>query len=75
MKEVHNNVGPGMINFDYGVELPFSINTFYHLPEVGDLFLFPAWLTHHVFAFKADVERISVSGNIIFNYDQPKDTA
>ena len=76
MQGVHNNTGPGMINFDYGiVELPFSISTYFELPEVRDLYIFPAWLTHHVFAFKADVERISVSANIIFNYDQPKDTA
>ena len=35
-----------------------------HFPEVGDLFIFPAWLKHYVAPFKADVERISVSGNI-----------
>ena len=44
----------------------FSNNCFRHLPEVGDLFIFPAWLIHHVYAFKSDVERISVSGNIEF---------
>ena len=69
MEGVHNNAGPGTINFDYGVEMSFSINTFYKLPEVGDLFIFPAWLTHYVHAFKSDVERISVSGNIEFKYD------
>ena len=57
---------PGHINFDYGVQLPFSNNCFRHLPEVGDLFIFPAWLKHHVYSFKADVERISVSGDIFF---------
>ena len=69
-KGVHNNVGPGMIVFDYGIAMPFSINVFSKLPEVGDLFIFPAWLTHYVHAFKSDVERISVSGNIIFKYDK-----
>ena len=34
------------------------------MPEVGDLIIFPAWLQHHVNSFKADVERISVSGNL-----------
>ena len=68
MRGIHNNIGPGMINFDYGVELPFSISKFEYLPEVGDLFIFPAWLQHHVFAFKSDVERISVSGNLTFSY-------
>ena len=57
---------PGMISFEYGVELPFTNNSFRQLPNVGDCFIFPAWLTHHVYSFKADVERISVSGNIEF---------
>ena len=67
---VHNNLGPGMIEFDYGADLPFNISSFSYLPDVGDLFIFPAWLKHHVFAFKSDVERISVSGNINFKYKE-----
>jgi len=63
-KGVRNNPGPGMIVFDYGAELPYSINTYYKMPSTGSLFIFPAWLTHYVHAFKSDVERISVSGNI-----------
>ena len=62
-----NYIGAGMINFEYGMDLPFSISKFEYLPEVGDLFIFPAWLQHHVYAFKSDVERISVSGNITFS--------
>ena len=69
-KGVQNNVGPGMIVFDYGIAMPFSINVFSKMPSVGDLFIFPAWLTHYVHAFKSDVERISVSGNIDFKYDK-----
>ena len=69
MQGVHNNVGPGMIIFDYGQNLPFSINAFNKLPSVGDVFIFPAWLKHYVHAFKSDVERISVSGNVTFKYD------
>ena len=61
--------GPGTINFDFGVNMPFSINTFFKFPEVRDILIFPAWLTHYVHAFKSDVERISVSGNITFKYD------
>jgi hypothetical protein len=61
---IRNNPGPGMICFDYGSELPYSINTYYKLPSTGTLFMFPSWLTHHVHAFQSDVERISVSGNI-----------
>ena len=68
-EDLHNNSGPGTINFDYGIEMPLSINTFSKFPRVGDIFVFPAWLTHYVHAFKSDVERISVSGNIIFSHD------
>ena len=70
MQGVYNNVGPGMIEFDYGTDLPFNISSFFHLPNECDLFIFPAWLKHHVFAFKSDVERISVSGNINFKYKE-----
>ena len=70
MQGVHNNEGPGMIVFDYGIDMPLSIGSYSTLPRVGDLFIFPAWLTHYVHAFKSDVERISVSGNIEFNYDK-----
>ena len=33
-------------------------------PEVGDMYIFPAWLKHYVSPFKSDCTRISVSGNI-----------
>tara|TARA_R100001244_G_scaffold120489_2_gene90112 strand:- start:1267 stop:1770 length:504 start_codon:yes stop_codon:yes gene_type:complete len=72
-KGVHNNVGPGVINFDFGIELPFSISRFFRMPEVRDIFIFPAWLVHYVHAFKSDVERISVSGNIKFLYKAEDD--
>ena len=65
----HNNAGPGMIVFDYGVQVLFTITRYCKLPEVGDLYIFPAWLPHYVHAFKSNVERISVSGNIKFLYD------
>ena len=70
MKGVHRNIGPGMINFSHGEEMPFCINQSSKMPEVGDLYIFPAWLTHYVHAFKSDVERISVSGNIVFKYEK-----
>ena len=66
---VHATTGPGTINFNYGIEMPFLIDTFFKFPEVRDILIFPAWLTHYVHAFKSDVERISVSGNIKFKYD------
>ena len=65
-KHIHNNAGPGTISFDIGPDLPFYIAAHDMLPTVGQTFIFPAWLSHHVLAFKSDVERISVSGNIVF---------
>ena len=64
--EVEHGKGPGLLYFDYGEQLPFSVKTFGKYPEKGDLFLFPGWLMHHVHDFKSDVERISVSGNVMF---------
>jgi len=61
----HNNTGPGTIIFDIGPKSPFSISSFAKFPQEGDLLIFPAWLPHFVHAFKSDVERISVSGNIL----------
>ena len=70
LRRIQNTIGlqsfPGHISFDYGVQLPFSKNCFRHFPVVGDLFIFPSWLDHHVYSFKADAERISVSGNVEF---------
>ena len=69
-KDEHNNAGPGMICFDFGQEMSFSISRMSVMPEVGQAFIFPAWLVHHVYAFKSNVERISVAGNISFKYDR-----
>ena len=69
----HRNEGPGMILFDYGMDMPFSRSRIRHMPKTGDAFIFPAWLVHHVHAFKSDVERISVSGNIILNKKATKE--
>ena len=65
-KHEHNNAGPGMIQFNLGPEMPLSVTNVGFMPKVGDIVIFPAWLTHHVNAFKSDVERISVSGNLNF---------
>ena len=34
------------------------------IPSVGDLYLFPAWLTHLVYPFRGDGERVSYSFNL-----------
>ena len=57
---------PGNVYFDYGEQLPFCVKSFGKYPQKGDLFLFPGWVMHHVHDFKSDVERISVSGNVMF---------
>ena len=69
MEGVRNNDGPGTINFTYGigVELPFSICSYSIIPATKDVFIFPAWLMHYAHAFKSDIERISISGNLVFN--------
>jgi len=56
--------GPGGISFLYGEGNRQAITYQAHFPKEKDLFIFPAWLKHFVAPFKADVERISVSGNI-----------
>jgi len=60
VKENKETAGPGMIMFDSGMSF---------LPKVGDIVIFPSGLQHHVPAFKSEVKRISVSGNIKFKYD------
>jgi hypothetical protein len=72
---------PGSITFQFGFpnktlplnndivetlnELISPIYTFNHLPLVGEMFIFPAYLTHQVEAFNTpDAERISIAGNI-----------
>ena len=60
--------GPGGIAWLYGEQIQEAyINVVTHLPETGDLFIFPASLRHWVFPFKSKVERVSVSGNIFMN--------
>jgi hypothetical protein len=46
-----------------------SISLVHQMPEENDIYIFPADLRHWVFPFKSKVERISVSGNILFDQD------
>ena len=59
-------IGPAGISFFYGQGDRQYVNIVQHLPKSGDMFIFPASLQHWVFPFKSKVERISVSGNVIF---------
>jgi len=55
--------GPGAISFTYGESQKYSIYTKSVFPQEGDLFIFPATLTHFVCPFMCNEERISISSN------------
>jgi len=59
------SAGPGGITFIYGDTEDRCISSHSVFPEEGDMYIFPAWLKHWVYPFKADCTRISVSGNVI----------
>ena len=68
LKEEHKKFngtggGPGAIAFTYGESQPFSINHKHYFPQEGELFIFPATLTHYVSSFVCKEERISISAN------------
>lgn len=71
-KEYKNNIttssGPGTLNFNYGDGLPQYINSNSFFPEKGDFFIFPSRLQHWVHPFKSDITRISIAGNMEFQY-------
>jgi uncharacterized protein (TIGR02466 family) len=60
---VANSGVPGSITFNYGENLSNNNFTYSFFPEIGDFFIFPAWLEHYVFPFKSTEERISLSAN------------
>jgi len=62
-KFVGHGGGPGTISFYYGANQPHSIAQMDFFPEEGDLFIFPAPLTHFVAPFMSEGERISMSAN------------
>ena len=55
--------GPGSISFTYGESQKYSISQKDSFPQEGDLFIFPATLTHFVAPFMSQGERISISAN------------
>ena len=40
------------------------VNAITHTPVTGQMFVFPSWLSHEVQAFKSDVTRVSMAGNL-----------
>jgi len=68
LKEEHkkfkgNGGGPGSVAFTYGEDRAYTPNSQYFFPQEGDLFIFPATLTHFVAPFLSKGERISMSAN------------
>ena len=68
LKEEHKKFtgtggGPGSLSFTYGEFQPHAISNRVFFPEEGDLFIFPATLTHFVAPFLSKGERISMSAN------------
>ncbi len=65
IKNTVANTRPGSINFMYTLGTgKYHINQHTFMPEVGDIFIFPASLHHYVNHFQSEGERISVSGNV-----------
>ena len=55
----------GDIHFMCGQAAKFSGHNFQATPKVGDIFLFPSWLSHGVYPFRTpNQERRSISFNI-----------
>ena len=72
LKEEHKKFtgtgpGPGALSFTYGEYQLYTISSRSFFPEEGDLFMFPATLTHFVAPFLCKGERISLSANFKLN--------
>jgi len=71
-KTIARSPHPGSIQFIYGQSARFLSTLHNFRPKTGDLFIFPAYLTHYVTPFKSDVVRISMSGNVNISIDTSK---
>ena len=59
-----NTPSAGRIEFQFGnVGMPYSSGGYIRTPQEKTIFLFPAALSHQVYPFQADTERVSVSVN------------
>ena len=58
-----NTPSAGKIEFSFGSHIDFGKSGVMFTPKEKQIFLFPAKLNHHVYPFKSNVERISVSCN------------
>ena len=42
----------------------FSKHSYMAKPQIGDLYIFPSWLSHQVYPFRSEGERRSMAFNI-----------
>ena len=62
--KVSNTPSAGRIEFQFGnVGMPYSSGGYIRTPEEKKIFFFPAALSHMVYPFQADAERVSMSVN------------
>jgi hypothetical protein len=62
--KVSNTPSAGRIEFQFGnVGMPYSSGGYIRTPEERKIFFFPAALSHMVYPFKSDTERVSMSVN------------
>ena len=61
----------GCLEFLGSMPNHFARHSYITKPEVGDFYLFPSWLTHHVYPFRSEGERRSLAFNIHFTMDKP----
>ena len=62
--KVSNTPSAGRIEFQFGnVGMKYSSGGYIRTPEEKKIFFFPAQLSHMVYPFKADTERVSMSVN------------
>ena len=54
----------GCLEFLGSVANTFAKHSWYVKPQIGDLYLFPSWLSHQVYPFRSEGERRSMAFNI-----------
>ena len=59
----------GCIEFSYGMPTSSSNTSTMFRPQVGDFYIFPAWLNHTVYPFEGDGRRRSFSMNLIMSVE------
>ena len=69
-KEDHHPTA-GCLEFLGSMPNHFARHSYIVKPEVGDLYLFPSWLTHQVYPFRSEGERRSMAFNVHFELDEP----